>query len=115
MKFEESSHCLRIIISFEVTHNKHDRMSYDFMKDFDSINRKVMFAVLRHYGIPEPLVNAIRALYNNSKSAMMVDENISDPFEVSTGALQGDVLAPFLFIILDYLLKRLHQTLIQEW
>ena len=37
----------------------------------------------------------------------MVDGNISEPFEVSTGVLQGDVLAPFLFIILvDYLLKK---------
>ena len=79
----------------------------DFKKAFDSINREVMFAVLRHYGIPEPLVNAIGVLYNNSKSAVMVDGNISEPFEVSTGVLQGDVLAPFLFIILvDYLLKK---------
>ena len=37
----------------------------------------------------------------------MVDKNISEAFEVSTGVLQGDVLAPFLFIILvDYLLKK---------
>ena len=36
----------------------------------------------------------------NSKSAVLVDGNISDPFEVSTGVLQGDVSAPFLFIIL---------------
>ena len=37
----------------------------------------------------------------------MVDGNISEPFEVSTGVLQGDVLELFLFIILvDYLLKK---------
>jgi len=79
----------------------------DFKKAFDSINRKVMFAILRHYGIPEPVVNAISALYNNSKSAVMVDGSISDPFNVSTGVLQGDVLAPFLFIVLvDFLLKK---------
>ena len=65
-----------------------------------------MFSVLRHYGIPEAVVNAISVLYNDSKSAVMVDGNISDPFEVSTGVLQGDVLAPFIFIVLvDYLLK----------
>ena len=64
----------------------------DFKKACDSINIKVMIAVLRHYGIPEPLVNAIGALYNNSKSAVMVDGNVSDPFNVSTGVLQGDVL-----------------------
>lgn len=37
----------------------------------------------------------------------MVDGSISKPFSVTTGVLQGDVLAPFLFIILvDYLLLR---------
>ena len=46
----------------------------DFKKAFDSIDRKVMFAVLRHYGIPEAVVNAIGVLYKNSKSAVMVDE-----------------------------------------
>ncbi|XP_078586049.1 uncharacterized protein LOC144867902 [Branchiostoma floridae x Branchiostoma japonicum] len=79
----------------------------DFKKAFDSIDRKVMLAVLRHYGIPLTIVNAINVLYNNSKSAVMVDGNISDPFQVTTGVLQGDVLAPFLFIVLiDFLMRR---------
>ena len=79
----------------------------DFKKAFDSINRKVMFAVLRHNGIPEAVVNAISVLYKNSKSAVMVDGGLSDPFDVTTGVLQGDVLAPFLFVVLvDYLLKK---------
>ena len=66
-----------------------------------------MFAVLRHYGIPEAVVNAISVLCKNSKSAVMVDGNLSDPFDVTTGVLQGDVLAAFLFVVLvDYLLKK---------
>lgn len=36
----------------------------DFKKAFDSIDRKVMFTVLRHYGIPESAVNVISTLYN---------------------------------------------------
>ena len=37
----------------------------------------------------------------------MVDGGQSDPFDVTTGVLQGDVLAPFLFVVLvDYLLKK---------
>ena len=36
-----------------------------------------------------------------------MDGSISDPFDLTTGVLQGDVLAPFLFIILvDYLLSK---------
>ena len=79
----------------------------DFKTAFDSINRKVMFAVLRHYGIPDAVVNAISVLYKNSESAVMVDGGLSDPFDATTGVLQGDVLAPFLFVVLvDYLLKK---------
>lgn len=67
----------------------------------------MMFSVLRHYGIPETTVNAIQVLYSNSSSAVIVDGSISDPFDVTTGVLQGDILAPFLLIILvDYLLGK---------
>ena len=79
----------------------------DFKKAFDSINRSMMFSVLRNYGIPQALVNAIEVLYTNSSSAVMVDGGISKTFDVTTGVLQGDVLAPFIFIILvDYLLEK---------
>ena len=57
----------------------------------------LMFAVLRHYGIPEKAINAISVLYKNSKNVVSVDGNISESFNMTTGVLQGDVLAPFLF------------------
>ena len=43
-----------------------------------------------HYRIPEVIVNVISVLYNKSKSAVMVDGNISGPFQVTTGVLQGN-------------------------
>ena len=52
----------------------------DFKKAFDSIDRKVMFTVLQRYGIPEKVVNATKVLYNNLKSVVMVDGNVSDSF-----------------------------------
>ena len=62
-----------------------------------------MFVILRHYGIPAEIFSAIRVPYGNSKSAVLVDSQMSEGFEVTTSVLQGDVLAPFLFIIiLDY-------------
>ena len=36
----------------------------------------------------------------------MVDGGLSDPFDVTTGVLQGDALAPFLVVLVDYLLKK---------
>ena len=79
----------------------------DFRMGFDSIYRKAMFKVLLHYGIPEPLMEAIKALYTNSKSAVYVDGHLTEEFKVKTGVLQGDVLVPFLFfIMIDYTMKK---------
>ena len=38
----------------------------DFKKAFDSIDRSMMFAILRHYGIPDKIVSAIRVLFDQS-------------------------------------------------
>ena len=77
----------------------------DFKKAFDSINRDMMFAILRHYGIPEKIVKAIRTIYEHSTSRVLVDEKLSEEFKTNTGVLQVDVLASFLFIIvIDYVM-----------
>ena len=39
-------------------------------------------------------------MYYDSMSAVMVDGNLSETFAVSTGVLQDDVQASFLFVIL---------------
>ena len=78
----------------------------DFSKAFESIDRLSMWNILRHYGIPEKIVNAIRCLYDNSTCKVWVDNQPSEPFLVTTGVLQVDTLAPFLFVIvLDYVLS----------
>ena len=78
----------------------------DFKKAFDSIDREMMFSILQHYGIPKKIVSAIRVLYDNSTSRVYVDGLLSDLFKITTGVLQGDVLAPFLFIIvIDYVTR----------
>ena len=69
-----------------------------------------MFQVQRHYGLPAKIVHAIQTIYQNSKSAVLVEGKLSEEFDVTTGVLQGDTLAPFLFIIvMDYILKNAEQ------
>ena len=52
---------------------------------------------IRHLGILEKIMRAIRVLYNNSRSSIFVDGLLKEEFEVTTRVLQGYVLAPFLF------------------
>ena len=63
----------------------------DFMKAFDSIDREMMFAILRHYGIPEQIVSAIRVLYDDSTSRVYVEGEFSEAFKITTGVIQGEV------------------------
>ena len=42
----------------------------DFTKALDSINKQIMFGILRHYGISLKIVKAIEATYPHSKSVV---------------------------------------------
>ena len=79
----------------------------DFSKAFDSIDRTKMFEILALYGIPAPFIEAIKVLYTNTSSTIMTPDGETKPIEILAGILQGDTLAPFLFImVLDYVLRK---------
>ena len=79
----------------------------DFRKAFDSIHREKMLQILLAYGIPPFIVNAIGIMYKNTTARVRSPDGDTDFFQILAGVLQGDTLAPFLFIItLDYALKK---------
>ena len=77
----------------------------DFTKAFDSIHRGKMEQILLAYGIPKETVAAITILYRNTKVKVRSPDGDTEYFDIVAGVLQGDTLAPYLFIIcLDYVL-----------
>ena len=77
----------------------------DFCNACDSHDRGVMLQILKAYEIPPDIVAAIRVMYENTSALVITPEGKTEKFAVDTGMLQGDPLAPFLFIIyLDYAL-----------
>ena len=78
----------------------------NFTKAFDSIHRGKMEQIILAYGIPKETVSAIRILYRNTKVKVHSLDGDTDYFDIVAGVLQGDTLAPYLFIIcLDYVLR----------
>ena len=65
----------------------------DFQKAIDSIHRGKKLAILKAYGIPEYLVTAIRIMYEYTTAKK------TETFNILAGILQGDTLAPYLFVI----------------
>ena len=78
----------------------------DFTKAFDSIHRGKMEQILLAYGIPKETVAAITILYRNTKVKVRSPDGDTEYFDIVAGVLQGDTLAPYLFIVcLDYVLR----------
>ena len=78
----------------------------DFTKAFDSIHRGKMEQILLAYGIPKETVAAIMILYRNTKVKVRSPDGDTEYFDIVAGVLQGDTLAPYIFIIcLDYVLR----------
>ena len=78
----------------------------DFSKAFDSIHHGKIAGILQAYRIPNVTIAAIMMLYRNTKAMVRSPDGDTDFFNVVAGVLQGDTLAPFLFILtLDYVLR----------
>ena len=69
----------------------------DFTKAFDSILRVKMEQILA-YVVPKETVTAMTTLYRNIKVKVRSPDG-EEYFNMVAGVLQGDTLAPFLFII----------------
>ena len=77
----------------------------DFKKAFDSINRRKISQILKAYGVPTQLVDAIGKTYGETWANVLSPDDETKFFQITTGVLQGDTLVPYLFIILlDYVL-----------
>ena len=77
----------------------------DFTKVFDSIHRGNMEQILLAYGLTKETVTAIMMLYRNTKVKVRSPDGYTDYFDNVAGVLQGDTLASYLFICLDYMLR----------
>ena len=65
-----------------------------------------MLKILLSYGIPDSIVQAINIIYSNTQAVVLSPDGETDAFEILAGVLQGDTLAPYLFIIvLDYVMR----------
>ena len=76
-------------------------------KAFDSIDREVLWSIMRHYGIPEKIVNIIKNTYQGATCRVVHGGQLSEPFQVKTGGRQGCLLTPFLFLlVVDWVMRR---------
>ena len=71
----------------------------DFEKAFDSIDRTVLWKLLRHYGLPTKFVTLIKNMYEGFTGHVIFNGQVSEGFQIGTGVRQGCLLSPLLFLI----------------
>ena len=78
----------------------------DFTNAFPSVSWKAIQAALIAYGVPDKLRTAVMSMYNEPKGRVKTSDGPTDPFPITQGVMQGDTLAPFLFVsVLNLVLR----------
>ena len=63
-----------------------------FKKVFDSVDREILWKLLRHYGVPDKILSLIRCTYKDLSCKIAHASQLSESFKVKTGVRQGCLL-----------------------
>ena len=98
---------LRIIVEQSIEWNSTLYINFiDFEKAFDSVDREILWKLIRHYGVPDKIISLIQCTYKDLGSKIAHGGQLSESFEVKTGVCQGCLLSPFLFLlVIDWIMK----------
>ena len=77
----------------------------DFRAACDLVDRERMYKIMKHYGLPQKVVNVIRNSYESFKCCVKAEGEKGQMFDAKTGVHQGDVWSPIFFgLVRNYVL-----------
>ena len=108
------SDCTRLI--YDIMHHVDEKnqdgllLLIDFEKAFDSISWRFMYRVLSFLGFKNGLINWIKLFNTEVKASVIQCGILSEFFNISSGARQGDPIAAYVFILCAQILHLLIQS-----
>jgi hypothetical protein len=95
--------------------NKHlTAVFVDLKKAYDSVNRELLWWILKRIGVPSKIVAVIKGLHEGMRAKMRIDGKVGEWFEIVCVFRQGCVLAPLLFNIFFACVIMLADELLKE-
>ena len=86
----------------------------DLSKAFDSVDRELLWSVLKRCGCPPRFIRIIRGLHDGMRLRVRYGGDVSEPFAVTRGVKQGCVLAPVLFNMYVQCITRLLSAILDR-
>ena len=71
----------------------------DFKNAFPSVQWYAIAAALNSFRVPPQLITAVLSLYHGHQGFVHTTDGDTKKYSISAGVLQGDTLAPYLFVI----------------
>ncbi|CAM4456566.1 unnamed protein product [Leuciscus chuanchicus] len=101
---KQLSEPVTIIFTHEQTYV--NNLFIDYEKAFDSVDRRTLWKLLRHYGVPIKITDIIQNSYDGLSCRVIHDTQATDNFQVWTDVRQGCLLFPFLFLLtIDWVMR----------
>jgi len=92
--------CLKLLIEKRRKFNLETHLLFiDYEKEFDNIQRQILFNILKSRHIPDALLEAIVDIYTQNKILIKFNNKLSKPVEINKGVRQGCPLSRTLFNI----------------
>ena len=84
----------------------------DIQKAYDSVDRSLLWQICRHYGMTDKIIRLFKLLYHESKAHVRINGELSDPFDIETGVLQGGIPSCILFnVFFDFIVRKFYERL----
>ena len=104
--------CDAIIYKFMNNNKPFDLLSFDFMRAFDKVPHYLVIKALERLQLHPISLKWFMSYFNNREQIVAIQGARSNPSKVSSGVIQGSVLATTCFnIVIDSLLQQLNDIL----
>jgi len=83
----------------------------DMSQAFDTVNHKLLWGKLKAKGLSTNMIDVIKAIYSKAQAKIRTNYDISEPFPIKTGVLQGETMSSTLFnIYMEDLIKLMEDS-----
>ena len=106
---------LRFLLDTDCTRRRSLTVVFvDHCKAFDSVDRRAIPVVLRHYGVPDTAIEVVTQWYHVFSKAVSTRFGFTITLDTTNDVLQWDALSPHISIlIVDYIFRK--KSIVDEY